>query len=565
MNFGRRAISVALLFVLGLVIQMAPSGTAAASLYSRWANGPPQDPNFFPIAVWYQAPADRGRYGRYDSQAAAAAGEHMNIFLGFAGLAGGSASWPEKYGKDAGELEAIKTHHLYAIGGLVTPSAENASAPSVASMLALAKSSGATANLIGYNMGDEPDCATMANAPAVVAKLQSYDPTRIVFWNQAHWMSAPSFAQCLPVAIKALQAPSIASTDFYPLTDPYIGGVPNVPLSDFLSAPNDTLFIQGIVTQALIHFGAPGQPVWVFVESGSNTFGLSSTVNYFTAGVTSGSTTLTNASHWSKFTGAWVGLQVSGPGIPPKTTIKAIADNTHATLSAAATATNAKATVTVTGADDADCFRTTNLCVVQGNEYRATPAQVNAQVWASLINGANGIEYFCHDSTSTSYCLGEDRGGAGAAATQDNLTYINALILRFASVLNAPTVGMCSMQHQDFTTSSGWSTTPSCSNGILTMTTSDPAVPGMALLKQLSGASYLFAQSDRRSPSGASFNFALTGVAAKTVKVVYDSNARYDPAHSSQGGSLPLDGKGGFADTLGANKDDYQVKIYMIE
>ena len=546
------------------VIGISPIPSSAGNLYSAWPAGPPQDPNYFPIAVWYQAPGVTGAYGKYGSQVAAVAGEHMNTFVAFGAAANGQAPWPERFGADAGELEAIKAAGLYAVGGLAVPSSEDLSADSVASMLALAKSIDAEANLIGYNMGDEPDCATMASEPAVVAKLQSYDPTRIVAWNQAHWMSAPSFSQCLSVAKTALQASSLASTDFYPLTDPYIGGVPNVPLSDFLSVPNDTLFIQGIVTQALIHFGSPGQPVWVFVESGSDTYGLSSTVNYFTGGVTSGSTTLTNASHWSKFTAAWIGLQVSGTGIPPKTTITAITDNTHAIMSAPAAATNAKATVTVTGAGDNDCFISLNLCVAQGNEYRATPVQVNAEAWMSIINGANGIEYFCHDSSSTSYCLGDSKV-SGSGLVQNNLTYVNSNISAFSPELNAPTIGMCSMQLQNYTTSSGWSTTTSCSNGTLTMSTTNAQVPGMALAKQYNGVTYLFVQSDRRSPYGANFNFCLAGLGSKTAKVVYDLNARYDPTHSDLGTTFALTANGSFTTTLGANNDDYQVKIYTIQ
>ena len=69
---------------------------------------------------------------------------------------GKSNIWPERFGEDAGELEAIKKNKLYLIGGVKTPFTENSSAGSVASMLKLAKDVKATANLIGYNVGDEP-------------------------------------------------------------------------------------------------------------------------------------------------------------------------------------------------------------------------------------------------------------------------------------------------------------------------------------------------------------------------------------------------------------------------
>ena len=43
----------------------APAGSAEsihASAYARWKNGPPQDPGFFPIAVWLQSPAKAKAY-----------------------------------------------------------------------------------------------------------------------------------------------------------------------------------------------------------------------------------------------------------------------------------------------------------------------------------------------------------------------------------------------------------------------------------------------------------------------------------------------------------------------
>ena len=30
--------------------------------YARWSHGPPSDPNFFPIAVWLQSPANAERF-----------------------------------------------------------------------------------------------------------------------------------------------------------------------------------------------------------------------------------------------------------------------------------------------------------------------------------------------------------------------------------------------------------------------------------------------------------------------------------------------------------------------
>jgi len=543
----------------------APPASAAQSLYGTWPNGPPQDPNFFPIAVWYQNPTSTGNFGAYTSLAAAVAGERINIFLGLAGTAGGSVSWPENYGSDNGELEAIKAHNLYVIGGLSTPYAQDTSAQSVASMLALAQSIGASSNLIGYNEGDEPDCTAAAAEPAQVAALTSFDPTRIITYNQAHWMTGPAYSHCLSTAVTALQSASVASSDYYPITDPWNGGNAGFPKSDFLSVPNDTLFMQGIMTEALVHYSASGQPVWAFVESGGDNFGTSSGANTTTGSVFSGSRMLTLNSHWTKFTNTWLGLRVAGAGIPADTTVVAILDGTHLALSKAATVVGSNETVTITGGvNNSDCVASVNLCVAQGNEYRPTRAQVNSEVWISLISGANGIEYFCHDRLSYAFCLG-GRNSSAAIATQQNLTYVNTNILNFAPMLNATTVGICSMQHQDYTTMAGWTTTTSCTGGILTMATTNAAVPGLGLVKTYNGVTYLFAQSDRRSAYGAYFHFTVAGMGSKTATVVYDSNARYDPANSSLGKKLDLSSVGYFADVLGANHDDYQVKIYAIQ
>ena len=54
------------------------------------------------------------------------------------------------------------------------------------------------------------------------------------------------------------------------------------------------------------------------------------------------------------------------------------------------------------------------------------------------------------------------------------------------------------MQVLDYTTGAR-STVNACSNGILSMATGNPALPGMALVKRLGKTTYLLAQSDRRS------------------------------------------------------------------
>ncbi|CAN2533293.1 hypothetical+protein [Methylocapsa aurea] len=203
------------------------------------------------------------------------------------------------------------------------------------------------------------------------------------------------------------------------------------------------------------------------------------------------------------------------------------------------------------------CNVASNLCTPYNNEYRATNEQVNAEAWMSIINGAQGIEWFCHDSVALAYCLGEG-GSATAVSIQANLTYIDTTILSFAQQLNAPTIGMCTMNGGiSYTNFRG-----SCGQGVLTMVTGNTSVPGSALVKNFNGDLYLFADSDRNG--SATMTFALAGQAGKTAVVVYDSNAKYDPGHSSVGQTFVLNGSGQFSDTFGANGHNYQPKIYKI-
>ncbi len=568
--------TILLLVACGLASPALAGSIAGPGMYASWVNGPWRNPSFFPIAVWWQAPGATGAYGAYSSQAAAAAGEKINIFLGISGeLRGGL--WPEYYGRDLGELEAIKANNLYLIGGIRTPYLQNTSVNSVASVLALATSIGAQANLIGYQAADEPACSpgrtlpdgynfppAMAKVPDVVAGINSFDPTRIVTYNQTAWMASPQNVKCVSTAITALQSTPVGSMDGYTAARAYVISGSDFAKSDFKSIPNDTLFFQGVQTQALIHFGRSNQPMWAWVESGGDNLGASEANNTMAASIASGSKIIVNTSGRSIFTPTWVGLAVTGTGIPAGARIAGIVNSTHAVMSAAAGATANEKVKIAGGVRDSDCVESVNLCVVNGNEYRATPVQVNAEVWMSLINGANGIGYFCHDETTAAFCLGATRGGAAAQAVQSNLAYVNATVLSYAPVLNSPTAGACSLQQENYATGAR-STTTSCANGILTLATTNVAIPGMAMAKQYNGSTYLFMQSDRRSPYGAIFHMTLAGLSGKTARVVYDSNAHYDPAHSTVGSATALNAAGTFSDTLGAHGDDYEVKIYLIQ
>ena len=109
---------------------------------------------------------------------------------------------------------------------------------------------------------------------------------------------------------------------------------------------------------------------------------------------------------------------------------------------------------------------------------RATPQQVKAEVWMSLIHGSTGIIYFVHqfEPTFCEWALLQD------AEMLQAVTAINAQIAGLAPVLNSATV-----------------------QGAVQVTSSDPEVPVDAMAKRHQGATYVFAVGMRNAPATASF------------------------------------------------------------
>lgn len=611
----------------------------------------------FPIGLWWEAPLTKDAVGG-QTEAAATAASNFTILYGFSGITGGMSPWPETVGADRGELALIKSLGLYVVAGPHVPYNDNTQPNSISSVVTLANSIGAQANVLGYAPEDEEptsgNCGavtgkpiTFAMVPGVVAKFAVWDPTRPTYLNTTGWMFNNSTIQCFAAAVTAVQSVAVASADAFP-----VGRVAHVQYalpSDFLTVGNDTLWSEELAVQGLRMIAAGGQPVWAYVEGGGDNL-VSGTFNTMQAGVSNGSNVLVNAyfggQAWNstalatKFTAAWVGLTVSGVGIPTGTTITSIIDvnhavmsntiattactpaqiplvltagstavtmqpgycpaftapgyafrpvvgngipagttfgnaidATHITMSQPATITgNSYAisaaqseAVTITGGaklwglGTGDCVAARNLCVVQGNEYRATPPQVNAEVWMALISGAQGILYFCGDSSAYEFCLGAG-ADPGALISQANVAYVNSNILSYAAVLNSPTIGACSLRK--LINSGGMVTiSPSCTGGVLSLS-SNTATPGLAMVKSASGQAYLFAMSSARG-QGATLSFIVAGFGGKTATVVYDSDARYDPSHSTVGHVIPMNAIGAFSDQFGYG-DDYQVRIYTI-
>jgi hypothetical protein len=476
---------------------------------------------------------------------------------------------------------------------------------------------GATQYLLGYNAGDEPNMCDASQIPEISA-LEGFDPTRPVLLNTTRWFFGWNCN--LAQATSLWTSISINSFDEYTTVDQNLALVPQIQTlftkSDFRSASNDLLFLRGLLVQSARAIQKPGAPLWVFGEAGGDAWvspynTMVDQTGNGAAVLSVGSTKIVNNTGFSKFTDSWVGMGLQGQGIPPGTTLAAVgatvafgvdgcthATCTEATMSAAATTSNSAATVSVVGGNLArgdgvgapgrDCVDRLNLCLVSGQEYRTWPSEVNALAWMSIINGATGIEWFCHDFWSASFCLsdissynvqafglGPDKARseqAAANAAASNLAYVNKSILQFAPIINSPTIGYCSMDSVIDPANYLIATSSGCTGGVLTMSEhAGYAVPGNALVKTYAGAVYLIAQSTRRGPGAYDFN--LLGQAGKVATVVYDSNTRYDPAYSALGKTFPLTGGGSFTDTLGLGRnptwgdptDGYQTKIYRIQ
>ncbi|NLF32488.1 MAG: hypothetical protein GX591_16555 [Planctomycetes bacterium] len=103
---------------------------------------------------------------------------------------------------------------------------------------------------------------------------------------------------------------------------------------------------------------------------------------------------------------------------------------------------------------------------ISGNG-KATPAQVKAEVWMSLIHGSQGILYFCHgkspDSDFDEQALLKDPVMLAAVGE------INWQVRSLARVLNSPTL-----------------------TGVVSTSSSNPQAPVHTMVKRLDGCTYVF-------------------------------------------------------------------------
>jgi hypothetical protein len=149
----------------------------------------------------------------------------------------------------------------------------------------------------------------------------------------------------------------------------------------------------------------------------------------------------------------------------------------------------------------------------------ATPAQVKAEVWMSLVHGSRGIVYFAHQFAPTfcEWALLEEPEMLAA------VTAINRQVTALAPVLNGPTV-----------------------RDAATVETADAEVPVDVMVKRHEGATYVFAVGMRNAPTRATFSVAGLG-GARTAEVL------------GEGREVPVV-EGQFRDDF----DAYGVHLYCI-
>jgi hypothetical protein len=156
---------------------------------------------------------------------------------------------------------------------------------------------------------------------------------------------------------------------------------------------------------------------------------------------------------------------------------------------------------------------------ISNEKAKATPHQVRAEVWMSLIHGSQGLIYFVHQFKPTfiEAALLEDPEMLKA------VTAINQQIKELAPVLNQPTL-----------------------KDAVQVQSSAPDVPIAAMIKRHAGATYLFAVGMRNGPTTGTFT--LRGLPARATATVLGENRR-----------VPVR-NGRFEDRFGA----HDVRLYAI-
>ncbi|MGO8703828.1 MAG: beta-galactosidase [Candidatus Brocadiia bacterium] len=159
-------------------------------------------------------------------------------------------------------------------------------------------------------------------------------------------------------------------------------------------------------------------------------------------------------------------------------------------------------------------------CTRINSDTKATPKQVKAEVWMSLVHGAAGILYFVHEwkPKFDEHALLDDPQMLAA------VTAINKQVRELAPALNSPTV-----------------------KDALKVDSSNKGVPVAAMVKKHGGATYVFAVAMK--PGATDAGFTLEGLPAGAQVEVIGENRKIEPAG------------GEFKDRFG----DWDVHLYRIK
>ena len=132
-----------------------------------------------------------------------------------------------------------------------------------------------------------------------------------------------------------------------------------------------------------------------------------------------------------------------------------------------------------------NCIECTHI---SNPKAKATPRQVKAEVWMSLVRGSQGIIYFVHQFQPTFI----EAGVLADAEMTAAITTINKQIQELAPVLNSPTL-----------------------TGLVRARSSSPDVPVEALVKRRGDDVYVFAGGLRSGETTATFQLAESVPAAR--------------------------------------------------
>jgi hypothetical protein len=203
--------------------------------YERWANGPPSDPSWFPIAVWLQAPSNAAAYAEIG----------VNLFIGL---------WDGPTEEQLGALAAA---------GMPVAADQNA--------IGLANLDDPT--ILAWTQQDEPDnaqpdgsggwgsCILPEEIQEIGSRLRAADPTRPVYLNlgqavaneawvgRGDWCSGHD--EHYP---EYIEGADIVSFDIYPATS-----------TDAEVAGNLWYVAHGV--DRLREFAGDLKPVWTWIET----------------------------------------------------------------------------------------------------------------------------------------------------------------------------------------------------------------------------------------------------------------------------------------------------------